>query len=153
MQAGQQRLIVEIGVCVRAFVPVEHSHHLSHWMRPPAVGAHLMAGCVAHWRCVRTQVILLNREIVLVKTAVGCVHSTSIFVRETTWVLQDRRVTKRVSRIKIPSHIFMGLLNLKLHIQKVYVLWSLIRNALSRPRSSRVVFSTSLLSRGRCPVQ
>jgi len=39
MQAGQQRLIVEIGVCVRAFVPVDHSHHLSHWMRPLAVGA------------------------------------------------------------------------------------------------------------------
>ena len=42
MQAGQQRLIVEIGVCVRVFVPVEHSHHLSHWMRPLAVGAQLM---------------------------------------------------------------------------------------------------------------
>ena len=42
MQAGQQRLIVEIGVCVRAFVPVEHSHHLSHWMSPLAVGAQLM---------------------------------------------------------------------------------------------------------------
>jgi len=34
MQAGHQRLIVEIGVCVRAFVPVEHSHHVSHWMCP-----------------------------------------------------------------------------------------------------------------------
>ena len=42
MQAGQQRLIVEIGVCVRAFIPVEHSHHLSHWMRPLAVGAQFM---------------------------------------------------------------------------------------------------------------
>jgi len=42
MQAGQQRLIVESGVCVRVFVPVEHSHHLSHWMRPLAVGAQLM---------------------------------------------------------------------------------------------------------------
>jgi len=42
MQAKQQRLIVEIGVCVRAFVPVEHSHHLSHWMHPLTVGAQLM---------------------------------------------------------------------------------------------------------------
>jgi len=42
MQVGQQWLIVEIGVCVRTFVPVEHSHHLSHWMRPLAVGAQLM---------------------------------------------------------------------------------------------------------------
>jgi len=48
----------------------------------------------------RTQVILQNRDIVLVKTAVGCVHSTYIFVGEITWVLKDRRVTKRVSRIK-----------------------------------------------------
>ena len=42
MQARKLRLIVEIGVCVRAFVPVEHLHHLSHWMRPLAVGAQLM---------------------------------------------------------------------------------------------------------------
>ena len=42
MQAGQQGLIVEIGVCVRVFAPVEHSHHLSHWMRPLAVGAQLI---------------------------------------------------------------------------------------------------------------
>jgi len=42
MQAGQQRLIVESGVCVHVFAPVEHSHHLSHWMRPLAVGAQLM---------------------------------------------------------------------------------------------------------------
>jgi len=42
MQAGQQQLIVESGVCVRMFVPVEHSHHLSHWMRPLAVSAQLM---------------------------------------------------------------------------------------------------------------
>ena len=42
MQVGQQWLIVEIGVCVRTFVPVEHSHHLSHWMHPLAVGAQLM---------------------------------------------------------------------------------------------------------------
>jgi len=36
----------------------------------------------------------------LVKTAVDCVHNTYIFVGEITWVLKDRRVTKRVSRIK-----------------------------------------------------
>ena len=42
MQAGQQRLIVESGVCVRVFVPVVHLHHLSHWMHPLAVGAQLM---------------------------------------------------------------------------------------------------------------
>jgi len=42
MQAGQQRLIAESGVCVRVFVPVEHSHLLPHWMRPLAVGAQFM---------------------------------------------------------------------------------------------------------------
>ena len=36
----------------------------------------------------------------MVKIAVGCVHSKYIFMREMTWVLKDRRVTKRVSRIK-----------------------------------------------------
>jgi len=42
-----------------------------------------------------------NRDIVLVKTAVSCVHSTYISVGEITWVLKDRRVTKRISGIKI----------------------------------------------------
>jgi len=51
---------------------------------------------------------LRNRDIVLVKTAVGCVHSTYVFVREMTWVLKDRRVTKRVSRIKNSITHFHG---------------------------------------------
>jgi len=51
---------------------------------------------------------LRNRDIVFVKTAVGCVHSTYIFVREMTWVLKDRRVTKRVSRIKNSITHFHG---------------------------------------------
>ena len=42
MQAEQHGLIVEIGVCVHVFVPVEHSHHPSRWMRPLAVGAQSM---------------------------------------------------------------------------------------------------------------
>jgi len=107
---GQQRLIVEIGVCVRAFVPVEHSHHLSHWMRPLAVGAQLMRGWVHRALALRENVILRNRDIVLVKTAVGCVHSTYIFVREMTWVLKDRRVTKSASRIKNSITHFHGFL-------------------------------------------
>ena len=50
-----------------------------------------MAGCIVHWRCVRTQVILQNRDIVLVKTDVSFVHGTNIFVGDITRVLKDRR--------------------------------------------------------------
>jgi len=42
------------------------------------------------------------------KTAVGCGHSTYIFVREMAWALKDRRVAKRVSRIKNSITHFHG---------------------------------------------
>ena len=60
MQAGQQRLIVEIGVCVRAFVPVEHSHHLSHWMRPLAVGAQFGGRRVLQVSCGHTHTMVMT---------------------------------------------------------------------------------------------
>ena len=44
----------------------------------------------------------------LCQTAVGCVHSEYIFVREMTWVLKDTRVTRRVSRIKNSNTHFHG---------------------------------------------
>jgi len=56
---------------------------------------------------------LRNRDIVFVKTAIDCVHSIYIFVREMTWVLKDRRVTKRVNRIKNSITHFHGFVELE----------------------------------------
>jgi len=61
-------------------------------------------------------------------------------------VLKERWVTKRISGTENAITPFIGLLNLKLHIQKIGVVWSLVTREESTLEVMSVVFSTSSLS-------